>query len=148
MVQNVCQNKKAYFNFNITDKLEAGLCLKGSEVKSIREGKISLNNSYIVIKEKEAWLIECHINPFPLAFHDPPEPNRKRKLLLSRKEINQLSAKIEQKGFAILPLKIYFKNQRVKLQIGLGKAKKLHDKREDLKQKAQLMDIKRSIKNY
>ena len=147
MSQTIAQNKKAFFNFSISDTYEAGICLKGAEVKSIRAGKISLNNSYIIIKKQEAWLIDCHINPFPLALHQPPDPNRNRKLLLNKREIKQLSAKIEQKGFSILPLKIFFKNQRVKIQIGLGKAKKLHDKRENLKQKAQDLEIKRSIKH-
>lgn len=146
MGQSIAQNKKAYFNFVITDKYEAGICLVGAEVKSIRDGKISLANSYIQIKDQEAWLIACHINPFPLALHHIPDPDRQRKLLLHKREIKQLAAKAEQKGYAILPLKIYFKDQRVKLQIGLGKSKNLQDKRESLKEKAQKKDMERTLK--
>ena len=147
MSATVAQNKKAYFNFFISDTFEAGVVLKGSEVKSIRAGKISLANSYIQLKQGEAWLIDCHITPFPLAQHQPPHPERARKLLLKKQEIYQLLGKVEQKGFTIVALSIYFKQQRVKCKIGLAKAKKLHDKREKLKKEAQNLDIKRALKS-
>ena len=146
MSSTLAQNKKAYFNFFISETYEAGLVLKGSEVKSIRAGKITLANSYIQLKQGEAWLIDCHISPFPLAHHQPPHPERQRKLLLKKQELNQLIGKVEQKGFTIVALSIYFKQQRVKCKIGLAKAKKLHDKREKLKKEAQHLDMKRALK--
>ncbi len=126
----IAQNKKAFFDYHIEDQLEAGLVLEGWEVKSIRAGQVSLKESYILLKDGEAWLFGAHIQPLASAStHVQADPLRTRKLLLHRDEIARLIGAVERKGYSVLPLSMYWKNGRVKLKIGIGKGKKQYDKR-------------------
>lgn len=135
-MKTIAVNKKAYHNYFISDETEAGMVLEGSEVKSIRAGHISLTESYVKIIKGEAFLINAYIKPYENAGMFVPDSRRNRKLLLHKKQLLNFQKKVEADGFAILPIKVYFdKNNRVKLQIALGKGKKLYDKRETLKKR-------------
>ncbi len=126
----IARNKKARFEYYIEDKFEAGLVLQGWEVKSLRAGKIQINDSYILLKEKEAFLFGALITPLPTAStHIRPDPQRTRKLLLNRAEIDRLASAVERQGYTVIPLTMYWKNGRAKLAIGVAKGKKTHDKR-------------------
>jgi len=126
----IARNKKARFEYHIEDKFEAGLVLEGWEVKSLRAGKVQINDSYILLKEKEAFLFGALITPLPTAStHIRPDPQRTRKLLLNRAEINRLASAVERQGYTVVPLTMYWKNGRAKLAIGVAKGKKTHDKR-------------------
>ncbi|HID80802.1 MAG TPA: SsrA-binding protein SmpB [Chromatiales bacterium] len=126
----IAQNKKARFEFQIEEDFEAGLALEGWEVKSLREGKVQLTESYAVIKDGEAYLFGAHIIPLVSAStHINPDPTRTRKLLLHRNELDKMIGAVERKGYTLVPLNLHWKNGRVKLQLGLGKGKKKHDKR-------------------
>ena len=132
----IIQNKKAYFNYSIEEEIEAGMVLLGSEVKSIRQGKVSINESYIAENKGELFLINANISPYKSANNFNHEPTRPRKLLLHQKEIEKLRSKIQVKGYSLMPLKIYFNKKNIaKILIGLGKGKKLYDKRESIKQR-------------
>ncbi|MBD2306119.1 SsrA-binding protein SmpB [Chroococcidiopsis sp. FACHB-1243] len=142
-------NRKARFLYDILETYEAGLQLMGTEVKSIRAGKLNLQDGYALIRNGEAWLINVHISPYTSSSqyfnHDP---RRTRKLLLHRQEIRKLIGKVEQQGLTLVPLKLYLKRGLVKISIGLAKGKKLHDKREDLKRRQDQREIQRAMKNY
>lgn len=126
----IALNKKARHDFSIEDRFEAGLALQGWEVKSLRAGKIQLVDSYVIIKNGEAWLLGCLINPLLAAStHIHPEATRTRKLLLHRDELNKLIGAVERKGYTVVPLALYWKHGLAKLEIGLAKGKKEHDKR-------------------
>ncbi|MEL6722377.1 MAG: SsrA-binding protein SmpB [Pseudomonadota bacterium] len=130
----ITRNKKARHDYEITDTLEAGLALLGWEVKSLRTGRINLNDTYVLIQRGEAYLVGAHITPLATAStHIRPEPVRARKLLLHRQELNKLIGFVERKGYTLVPLRLYWKQGRAKLQVGLGKGKKLYDKRADIK---------------
>ncbi len=123
-------NKKALHDYHIEERLEAGIVLEGWEVKALRAGKVQLRDSYVIIKNGEAWLLGALINPLPTAStHIHPDPQRTRKLLLHKDEINRLIGAIERKGYTVVALSLYWKNGKVKVEIGLAKGKKLHDKR-------------------
>lgn len=145
----VTDNRKARFLYEILETYEAGIQLTGTEVKSIREGKVNLQDGYALIRNGEAWLINVHISPYTTSSqyfnHDP---RRTRKLLLHRQEIRKLIGKVEQQGLTLVPLKLYLKRGLVKVSLGLAKGKKLHDKREDLKRRQDQRDIQRAMKNY
>ena len=145
-IKIVCQNKKARHNYNIEDSFEAGLILKGTEVKSLRNGKANLVDSYATIDGNEAWLNHFHIDPYTPATQFNHHPMRKRKLLLHKREINKLIGKTQEKGCTLVPLKIYFKNGKVKVDLGIAKAKKLYDKRAALKKQESIREIDRAIK--
>jgi len=142
----VCQNRKAYHDYHIEDSIEAGIALLGTEVKSLREGKASLKESYVMIKEGEAFLLNCHINPYTHGNRMNHDPLRTRKLLLHRKELNSLAGKATEKGFTLIPLKIYFKNSFAKVEIGLAKGKRLFEKRETIKAREARREIERAMK--
>jgi len=126
----IALNKKAKHDYFIQERYEAGIALEGWEVKSLREGRVQLKESYVTIKDGEAYLFGAHITPLPTAStHIHPDPVRTRKLLLHRGELDKLIGLVERKGFALVPLALYWKRGRVKLEIGLAKGKKLHDKR-------------------
>lgn len=126
----IAVNKKARHDYFIEDTFEAGLVLEGWEVKSLRSKSIQLKESYVLLKDGEAWLFGVHISPLPTAStHINPDPTRSRKLLLNRREIDRLVGAVERKGFTIVPLKLYWKKGRAKAEIGLAKGKQLHDKR-------------------
>lgn len=144
----IANNKKAYFDFFISDNTEAGISLVGSEVKSVRNGGISLNESYVKVVGNEVFLINAFIKPFEKASSFAPDPRRTRKLLLKRSEISKLSQKVEEKGLTIVPLKVYLKGNLVKVEIGVGKGKKLFDKRETLKERSAQREIENVSKNF
>lgn len=138
-------NRKAHFNYSITEEIEAGVVLKGSEVKAIKEGKANLIDCYCVENKGEIFMINCHISEYKGANQFNHEPKRRRKLLLKRKEINKIIAKINTQGFSLIPLKIYTNQKNfIKILLGLGKGKKLHDKRNTIKQR----DIKRHFQRH
>jgi SsrA-binding protein len=129
-------NRKARHDFSIEKTLEAGLALLGWEVKSLREGRGQMKESYVVIRQGEAWLIGAHISPLSTIAKDlKPDPTRSRKLLLNRKEMNTLIGAVQRQGMTIVPLSLYWKKRYIKCEIGLAKGKKHHDKRHDEKQK-------------
>jgi SsrA-binding protein len=126
----IVDNKKAFHEYFIEERYEAGLMLEGWEVKAIRAGRSNLKESYVVLKQEEVWLIGCHISPLPTAStHIHPDPVRSRKLLLHAHEIRKLIGKVQQAGYTLMPLNLHFSKGRVKIEIGLAKGKKLHDKR-------------------
>jgi SsrA-binding protein len=127
---NIVDNKKAFHEYFIEERYEAGLMLEGWEVKAIRAGRSQLKEAYVVLKKEEVWLIGCHISPLPTAStHIHPDPVRSRKLLLHAHEIRKLIGKVQQAGYTLMPLNLHFTKGRVKIEIGLAKGKKLHDKR-------------------
>ena len=133
---SIAENKKAFHDYFIEEKLEAGLVLEGWEVKSIRAGRVQLKEAYVILKDGEVWLLGCHISPLTTAStHVKPDPVRTRKLLLHEREIARLIGKVERAGYALVPLNMHFAKGRVKLEIGLAKGKKQYDKRESEKQK-------------
>jgi SsrA-binding protein len=136
----IAVNKKARFNYNISETYEAGIVLVGSEVKSIRNGGVSINESFIFIKNDEMFLKNAYIKPYESSSFNP-ESRRTRKLLFKKSEILKIKRKIDAEGFALVPIKIYLKGNYVKIEIGIGKGKKLYDKRESIKQKT----IKRNL---
>jgi len=130
----IAENRKARYNYHIEDDFEAGLCLEGWEVKSLRAGNANLSESYAFVKNGEAWLTGCHIAPLSTAStHITPEPRRARKLLLNRKELDRLTGAIERKGYTLVPLRLYWARGKAKLKLGLAKGKQQHDKRADRK---------------
>lgn len=128
-------NKKARFNYNIVGTYEAGIVLIGSEVKSVRDGGISINESFVFFKNNELFLKNAYIKPYEMATSFNPDSRRTRKLLLNKSEIQKIKRKMDAQGLAVVPVKVYFKQNKVKLEIGLGKGKKLYDKRETLKER-------------
>ena len=146
-IKIICQNKKARHDFSIEDSFEVGIMLKGTEVKSLRNGKANLVDSYAIIENEEAWLLHFHIDAYTPATQFNHHPQRKRKLLLHKKEINKLIGKTKEKGCTLVTLKVYFKNGKAKVELGLAKAKKLYDKRAALKKKESDREIDRAMKS-
>ncbi len=138
------KNKKAFFDYHILEKMEAGIVLLGKEVKSLRQGKASLVGSYVSVDDNECFLVNSHISPYqPNNTPQDYDPRRKRKLLLSRKQIDYLSGKKKEKGMSVIPLSVYTKKRLIKLEIGVGRGKKKYDKREALKRKTIDRDLRR-----
>ena len=131
----IAKNPTAFHNYTIEDKLEAGIVLSGTEIKSIRNGKANLKDSYAVIKNGEVYIVGMHISPYEQGNIFNKDPLRDRKLLLSKREINKLIGLTKQKGYSLVPLNMYFKGSLVKIELGIGKGKKLYDKREDIAKK-------------
>ena len=146
----VCQNKKASHDYFIDEVLEAGLVLLGPEVKSLREGRASLVDGYARIKNGEAFLYNMHITPYPYAHYMELDPKRTRKLLLSKREIKRLIGKTKEKGYSLIPLKVYFSGSWAKVEVGLAKGKKKVDKRRTLKEKEMKREMEQAGKkrNY
>ena len=143
----IARNRRATFDYRIEDKFEAGLVLQGWEVKSIRDGRIQLNDSFVQIHNMEAWLHGCHITPLLSAStHKTTESTRRRKLLLHRRELSKLIGSVERKGYTLIPLGMYWKNGKVKLSIGLGKGKKEFDKRASVKERDWQRDKARTLR--
>ncbi len=133
---SIAQNRKAFHDYFIEERFEAGLALEGWEVKSIRAARVQLAEAYVVLKGGEVWLIGAHVSPLPTAStHIHPDPTRSRKLLLHAEEIRELIGKVERAGYTLVPLDLHFKKGRIKLEIGLAKGKKQYDKRETLKER-------------
>ena len=140
-IKIIAKNKKAFHEYEILDRWEAGLVLVGTEVKALRNGRVNLGDSYAEIREGEGWVAKMHIGPYEMGNRENHEPFRRRKLLLNRREIRKIRPKLDEQGLTLVPLKIYFKRGRVKLEIGLGRGKKLHDKRQSKAKK----DVERRI---
>ena len=143
------RNKRASFEFELIDTFTAGIVLHGSEIKSIREGKASINEAYCIFKNEELWVKSMHVKEYDMATHYQHEPLRLRKLLLSAKELAKLQAKVKERGFTIVPLKLFI-NERgfAKLDIALARGKKVHDKRHTIKARDEKRDLDRSLRSY
>lgn len=146
--KQIAFNKKAKFNLDIEDEYEAGISLKGTEVKSIRDGKISLKESFAKIKNSEVFVYNMHISPYTHAYYDNHEPMRPRKLLLHKREIRKLIGKTSEKGYTLVPIKVYLKNGKVKIGLALGRGKKIHDKRRAIKDREVKRELDRSMKKF
>jgi SsrA-binding protein len=145
----IAKNKKAFFNYELIETLEAGISLLGSEVKSIREGKISLKESYAEIKEGEVFLINCHISPYNPANIFNHDPLREKKLLLHRREIKRLIGKIKEKGLTLVPVKVLLNDKgKVKVEIALAKGKRVYQKRDAIRQRDQDREMRAELKRY
>ncbi len=142
----VATNRKAHHDYFILDRYEAGIALKGSEIKSIRAGQISIKEAYVRVDGREAWLVDAHIAPYDPASRLNHEPRRPRKLLLHRREIRKLWEQVRQKGLTIVPLKVYIKNGLAKVEIALVKGKKIHDKRAVIAKRDAEREIRRAYK--
>lgn len=147
-VKVMAENRKARHNFFIDDEYEAGMVLKGTEVKSIRGGRVNIKDAYAKIKDGEIFLYQMHIGEYPFAHYDNHDTLRVRKLLFHQREIRKLYAKANEKGYALIPLSVYFKNGKAKVLIGLARGKKAFDKRESIKQREAKRDLDRVKKNY
>jgi SsrA-binding protein len=146
-IKIIATNKKAFHDYFIDDVVEAGLVLTGTEVKSLRLGKVNLKEAFCRIKDNEVFINNMNISPYEQGGRENPDPTRMRKLLLHRDEILKLARKVDEKGLSLVPTKIYFKESRVKLEIGIGRGKKLHDKRETLKGKEADREMAKAIKS-
>ncbi len=140
---SIAINKKARHLYDLSDFMEAGIALSGPEVKSVRAGRVNFIDSYVDFRGNEAWLHSLHIAPYANAGYAPQDPDRSRRLLLHAREIRRLASLRDQKGFSVVPTRLYFKNRRVKVEIALGKGRKLHDHRDALKRKAVERDMER-----
>lgn len=140
-IKIISENRKAFHNYFVEDKFEAGIMLKGTEVKSLREGKASLQDAYGLLKGRELFLLNAHIPPYKLGNRENHDPLRTRKLLLNRSELDKLWTKLEIKGYSLIPLKMYFKHGIAKVEIAIAKGKKSYDKREATKEK----EVKRAM---
>ena len=146
--QITASNRKAYHEYNILDKYEAGIELFGTEVKSLREAQANLKESYVIIRKNQAWVSGMHINPYSNTGHDGHDPIRNRRLLLNKREIFKIKQAIDQKGLTAVPLKLYFNNNGwAKLEIGLAKGKKIYDKKSSIKEREIKRDMQRELKD-
>jgi len=143
----LCENKKARHDYFIEETYEAGIALQGTEVKSLRLGKANLKDSYVQIEEQEALLHHTHISPYPYGHQFNHDPERVRKLLLHKREIRRLTGKTHERGYTLVPLKIYLKNGKIKIEIGLAKGKTLYDKREVLKKRSAAREMEKVMKS-
>ncbi|MGB8951931.1 MAG: SsrA-binding protein SmpB [Candidatus Aminicenantales bacterium] len=148
-MKTIATNKKAYFNYEIAESFEAGISLQGSEVKSIREGKISLKESYAEIKSGEVFLMNCHISPYEAANRFNHDPLRPKKLLLHRQEIKRLTGKIKEKGFTLVPTKVILNDSgKIKIEVSLAKGKKVYQKREVIKERDRERELRAELKRF
>lgn len=143
----IAKNPVARHNYTIEDSMEAGIVLFGTEIKSIRQGKINLKDTYVNIKNGECFVYGMHISPYEHGNIFNKDPLRNRKLLLNKREIFKLYGMVQQKGYSLIPLSMYFKNNKVKIEIGIGKGKKLYDKRQDMAKKEADMKIRKALKD-
>jgi SsrA-binding protein len=147
-IKIVADNRKARHDYVIEEKFEAGMALRGTEVKSLRRGRCNLKDSYAKIKNGEVWVHNLHIGPYPFAYYDNHEPRRVRKLLLHAYEIRKLTGKVNEQGYSLIPLQIYFKGGKAKILLALAKGKKKHDKRETIKRRDQEREMERAVREY
>jgi SsrA-binding protein len=140
----ITSNRRALHDYEILETVEAGIVLVGPEVKSLREGRANLSDSYAVLRRGEAFLVNAHVSPYDKAGRDNPEPRRERKLLMHRAELSRLGPKLAERGFTLVPLSLYFKAGRAKVELGLARGKKQYDKREALKKREQDREIARA----
>lgn len=146
-IKTIATNRRARFEYHIEDRFEAGMVLTGTEVKSLRGGKVSMQDAYCIPRDGQMLLVSCHIAPYEMGTHFNHDPLRPRVLLLHRKEIRRLVKAIDQKGYTIVPLKMYFKNGRAKVEIGLAKGKKLYDKRQTIAARDSKRNLDRLMKD-
>jgi len=146
-MRNIATNKQAYFNYDIVESLEAGIALLGSEVKSVKEGRISLKESYAEIKDGEVFLLNCHISPYEAANRFNHDPLRTRKLLLHRQEIKRLTGKVKEKGLTLVPTKVWVNDRgKIKLELSLAKGRKAYQKREVIKERDRERELRAELK--
>jgi len=145
-IKIITENRKARFQYEIVERIESGIVLQGTEVKSCRMGKVNLKDSYATVRDGEMFLYNMHISPYEPGTVFNHDPVRVRKLLLHRQEIKRLTGKLEEKGMTLIPTKIYFKDGRVKVELGLGRGKKLHDKRQDIAKRDENRRLQREMK--
>jgi SsrA-binding protein len=143
----VVTNRKATHLYEILETFEAGLVLRGTEVKSLREGQANFKDSYALVEGEELWLVGCHISPYRHGSGANHDPERRRKLLLHRGEINRLLGKVQERGLTLVPLRLYFKNGRAKLELGLGRGRKLHDKRRAIREREMRRELDKAVRS-
>lgn len=144
--ETVATNREARHNYHILESFEAGIALQGAEVKSLRDKKANLKDSFARIDEDELFIFNMHISPYPQAGRFAPDPKRRRKLLMHRSEIKRVLVQLTQKGLTLIPLKVYFKNGRAKIEVALAQGKKLYDKRDDIKRRDSERDLRREVR--
>ncbi|RMD89203.1 MAG: SsrA-binding protein SmpB [Calditrichaeota bacterium] len=142
----ITTNRKARHDYEILETMEAGIVLQGTEVKSLREGRANLKDSYATVKDGEVFLLNAHISPYKHGNINNHEPTRTRKLLLNKKEIRRLIGKVQEKGLTLVPLKMYFKNGKVKVELALARGKKIYDKRKDIAKRDAELEIRRQLR--
>jgi SsrA-binding protein len=142
-IKIITKNRKAWHNYTISEEIEAGMVLLGTEVKSLRAGEANLKDAYGRMDKGELFIHQMHINPYPFAYYDNHEPFRKRKLLLNRSQLKRLEAKIREKGYSVIPLKVYFKGGKAKISIGLASGKRQYDKRHSIKEREMKREMDR-----
>src|SRR5213083_3189663 len=142
----IATNRRARHDYEILGTVEAGLVLRGTEVKSLRGSHVTFKDAFATIRNNEAWLVGCHINPYSHGTDANHDPERDRKLLLHRREISRLTGKVAERGLTLIPLRIYFKQGRAKLEIGLARGKKLHDKRSTLREREVRREMDRAAR--
>ena len=147
-IKIIAQNRKARHDYHIDEEFEAGMVLKGTEVKSLRLGRANLKDSYARIKNGEVFVHQMHINPYPFAYYDNHDPLRPRKLLLHKREIKRLYGKVNEKGLTLIPLKMYFKNGKAKISIALARGKRKYDKRDAIRRREEQREMERTRKQY
>jgi SsrA-binding protein len=145
-IKTIATNRKARHDYFLYDTYEAGIVLTGTEIKSVRAGRVNLRDSHVSIRDGQAWLVNVHIAPYSAGSRENPDPRRDRKLLLHRREINRLQGAVQEKGLTIVPLRLYMKNNRAKVEIALARGKKLYDKRAAIEKKETQRRIEREIK--
>ena len=148
VIKTVATNRKAYHNYLIQDSVEAGIVLTGTEIKSIRAGRVSLGDAYVKPEAGELWLLNAHIARYEAGSYLSHEPTRPRKLLLHHKQIDNLTSKVLEKGLTLVPLKLYIKGSIAKVEVALAKGKKLHDKRESIVRRETEREIERALKKH
>lgn len=146
-IKTITRNRKALHNYFVDEEFEAGIVLYGSEVKSLRDARVQLTDAYARFDHNELWLVSAHISPYPYATHINHEPERPRKLLLHRRELNKLRNKVETAGYTLIPLELYFLGNRVKVRLGLCRGKKLFDKRESVRKREAAREIARETQD-
>src|SRR5216110_2271014 len=142
----VATNRRARHEYEILETLEAGLVLRGTEVKSLRDGQVNFKDSYVTVRNEEAWLRGCHISPYSHGTDANHEPERDRKLLLHKREISRLTGKVAERGLTLIPMRLYFTSGRAKLEIGLARGKKLHDKRSALRERETKREMEKAVR--
>lgn len=145
-IKIICRNRKAYFEYAIDDLYEAGLVLKGTEVKSLRQGKANIDDAFARFQNGELFLYNTHISPYSHAGPESHNPERPRKLLLHNRELRRLLGKLQERGYTLIPLRLYFKDQHAKVELGLARGKKKYDKRETIKRREQQREMDRAKK--
>lgn len=145
-IKVLADNRKARFNYTVEERLECGIELQGTEVKSLRDGKFSFSDSYAIVKNLELWLIQLHISPYEHGNIFNHEPDRNRKLLAHKQEIKRLSRKVDEKGLTLVPMKIYLKNSRIKVELGICRGKNVQDKRNTIKDRDEKRSVEREFR--